>query len=302
MQTATTPKNLAIVGGEEKEGATIMDVQKTPADDQAGTKETFEALRRRIRDRFPQLSPHLQRIARASLSEPNYFALNTTSIIGASLGVQPSTLIRFSKEFGYSGFSDLQQVFRLRLIEGAEEVREKVYSDSASRPEPIDLQETIEHCVQANVDALLDMRNTVSFESMADAVQMLQSAPHIYIAGLRRSRPIATYLAYSLARSERRCGLLDFGGGMASQQIANMGPNDLLVAIGFTPYSQPVVDAVMDAFMSRRRILAITDGHDSVLAKHAANSLFVSASANARFQPISGAVCLIQALVSSLRN
>ena len=32
---------------------------------------------------------------------------------------------------------------------------------------------------------------------------MLRRAEHIYVAGLRRSRPIATYLAYGLTRCER---------------------------------------------------------------------------------------------------
>ena len=83
--------------------------------------ETFDGLRQRIRDRFPLLSPHLQRIARASFEEPNGFALNTTAKIAGDLEIQPSTLIRFAKEFGYSGFSDMQKVFRQRLIEGAPE-------------------------------------------------------------------------------------------------------------------------------------------------------------------------------------
>ena len=84
----------------------------------ADSPNTFDALRHQIRDRFQDLSPHLQRIARASLEDPNRFALNTTQVIAASLQIQPSTLIRFAKEFGYAGFSDLQRVFRQRLIEG----------------------------------------------------------------------------------------------------------------------------------------------------------------------------------------
>ncbi|MDZ4367183.1 MAG: hypothetical protein U0987_09195, partial [Afipia sp.] len=90
--------------------------------------ETFEALRQRLRNRFDQLSPHLQRIARFALEKPNDFALNTVVVIAGDLEVQPSTLIRFAKEFGYRGFSELQRVFRLRLIEGAPRAREEVFA------------------------------------------------------------------------------------------------------------------------------------------------------------------------------
>lgn len=61
------------------------------------------------------------------MEKPNDFALKTVVVIAAELQVQPSTLIRFAKEFGYSGFSQLQRVFRLRLIEGAPGAREEVY-------------------------------------------------------------------------------------------------------------------------------------------------------------------------------
>ena len=262
--------------------------------------ETFETLRSRIRERYGDLSLHLQRIARASLDEPNAFALKTIATISSEVGVQPSTLIRFAKEFGYRGFSDLQKVFRLRLIEGAAPVRETVYQESESRPAQADLAEILNKCVTAHISALEDLRKSASKKTLAEAVHLLRGAQHIYVAGLRRSRPIATYLAYGLTRSERRCSLLDFGGGMAVQQAANMGAEDLLVAIAFPPYSQPVVDLVMDVALSGRQILAITDTRDSPLARHATTSFHVGASAKSQFQPISGAIGLVQTLVTAV--
>jgi DNA-binding MurR/RpiR family transcriptional regulator len=131
-------------------------------------------------------------------------------------------------------------------------------------------------------------------------VDLLREARHIYVAGLRRSRPIATYLAYGLIRSERQCSLIDFGGGMAGQQAANMGAEDLLIAIAFPPYSQPVADLVADVALSGRRILAITDSRDSPLARHATACFHIGASAQSQFQPISGAIGLVQTLVTGV--
>lgn len=262
--------------------------------------ETFETLRARIRQRYDDLSPHLQRIARASLDEPNAFALKTIATISGEVGVQPSTLIRFAKEFGYPGFSDLQKVFRLRLIEGAAPVRETVYSERENQPAPSDLVEILDKCVEAHILALQGLRKSVPKKTLADAVYLLRSARHVYIAGLRRSRPIATYLAYGLTRSERQCSLIDFGGGMAGQQAANMGTDDLLVAIAFPPYSQPVVDLVADVALSGRRILTITDTSQSPLARHATASFHIGASAKSQFQPISAAIGLAQALVTAV--
>lgn len=262
--------------------------------------ETFDGLRQRIRDRFATLSPHLQRIARASFEEPNSFALHTTAKIASDLEIQPSTLIRFAKEFGYSGFSDMQKVFRQRLIEGEANVRERVYSEASSRPAPPDVAELLRSCVTAHVTALNNLLKTSDIESIARAIDILRDARHVYIAGLRRSRPIATYLSYALMRSERPCSLLDFAGGMAGPQIATIGAEDLLVAIAFPPYSRPVVDVVMDAFVSGRKVLTITDGPNSPLAANSQIQLYVDAGAASALQPISAAIGLVQTLVTAL--
>jgi DNA-binding MurR/RpiR family transcriptional regulator len=266
---------------------------------QEGSVETFDALRTRIRSRFEKLSPHLQRIARSALEQPNDFALSTTVSLAGELGVQPSTLIRFAKEFGYSGFSQMQRIFRHRLIEGAADMREQVYATQAARPTS-DLAALLQGSIDALVASLEELRRTVPTEDLVQAVSMLERADHIYIAGLRRSRAIATYLAYGLARSERQCSLLDFAGGMASQQVANMRTRDLLVAIAFPPYSEPVVDVVVDCHLSGKPVLALTDAPHSPLARHAKLAFFVDNAATGQFRPISGAIALVQSLVSGL--
>lgn len=261
--------------------------------------ETFDALRARIRARFETLSPHLQRIARAALEQPNDFALKTTTSIAGDLEVQPSTLIRFAKEFDYNGFSEMQRVFRHRLIEGAADMREQVYETQVARP-AADVAAILDDAVSALVASLQDLRNTISPDDLTQAIAMLERAGHIHIAGLRRSRAIATYLAYGLTRSERHCSLLDFGGGMAAQQVANMRPDDLLVAIAFQPYSEPVVDVVVDCHLSGRQVIAITDSPDGPLARNAKLAFYVDNSVTGRFRPISGAIALVQTLVSTL--
>lgn len=262
--------------------------------------ETFDSLRNRIRDRFDSLSPHLQRIARTALNQPNAFALSTIATIATQIAVQPSTLIRFAKEFGYGGFSDMQQVFRHRLIEGAPLYREQVYEEKATALVSGGLADTMGECIEEQITALRKVRADTDANAFSRALSMLRNAGHVYIAGLRRSRPIATYLAYGLTRSEHRCSLLDFGGGMAEQQVANMGSDDVLVGIAFTPYTPVVVDVVRDAHLRGRSIITLTDTPSSPLAQNATVSFFVDYGDHGSFRPIAGAIGLVQAIVVSL--
>lgn len=267
----------------------------------AKSGETFDSLRERIRDRFQDLSPHLQRIARHALDEPNQFALQTIAVIAAKLDIQPSTLIRFAKEFGYDGFSSMQQIFKLRLIEGGGSYRERVYEARASaRAEGHEGPSPLDDCIDTLIASLEALRRDIRPQELAHAVQLCARARHIYVAGLRRSRPIATYFAYGLTRLERRCSLLDFGGGMAPQQVANMGHDDLLIAIAFTPYTKGVVDVVRDASFRNLPILSITDTPTSPLAVNATRSFCVDNEPGGAFRPISGAIGLVQAIIVSL--
>lgn len=262
--------------------------------------ETFDALRKSIRDRYDDFSPHLQRIARLAIEQPNQIALQTVAVIAEDLDIQPSTLIRFSKELGYSGFSQLQRVFRHRLIEGAPVDREQIYKRQSADLPTADLSTTMTGCVDGLIRALEDLRDEISIEDLSAAIDMLQNARHVYVAGLRRSRPIATYLAYGLNRLERQSSLLDFGGGMAEQQVANMGQQDLLFAIAYPPYAQLVVDIVRDAHFKGAPIITMTDSVDSPLAKNATVSFMTDQNATGRFRPISGAIGLVQVIIETL--
>jgi len=259
---------------------------------------TFDALRQLVRDRFAELSPHLQRIARASLEEPNRIALNTTPVIAASLNVQPSTLIRFAKEFGYAGFSDLQRVFRQRLIEGEAAVRDQVLATGTAAAD--DIKALFDESIRAHEEALRRLASTCDLGAVTEATHILRRARHVYVAGLRRSRPVADYLVYGLVRGERSASHLDFAGGMAGPQIATFGVDDVLVAIAFPPYSKPVLDVVMDAHVSGRRIVAITDGPESPLARHSQVALFVPSDAASRLQPIGGTIALVHTLLTAV--
>ena len=64
-----------------------------------------EALRNEIVRRYEQLSPRLKQVAKFVLENPNDVALQTLAVIAARSKVQPSTIVRFAKTFGYEGAS-----------------------------------------------------------------------------------------------------------------------------------------------------------------------------------------------------
>lgn len=68
------------------------------------------------------------------------------------------------------------------------------------------------------------------------------------------------------------------------------------------PYSEPVFDAVIDCHLSGKQALALTDSPESPLARNAVLTFLVDNTATGRFRPISGAIALVQTLVSGLAH
>jgi len=263
---------------------------------------SFDSLRHEVQARYDELSPHLQRLARLALEDPNSFALETVTSLAQTAEVQPSTLIRFAKEFGYSGFTDMQKVFRLRLIEGAPAYREQIYQhrrrlEATAEHDPMAI---LQEFTDASILCLERLKDTIEPVALARAIEMMAAADHIYVIGQRRAFPIAAYIAYGLARLEHRTQLLDFVGGMVPQQVATLRSTDLLIAIAFAEYTPAVVEVVRDVHIRGIPILAMTDVPTSPLAKYSELYFCVDDADIHRFRPVAGSMSLAQSLTIGL--
>lgn len=263
---------------------------------------SFDSLRHNVQARYDGLSPHLQRLARLALEDPNSFALETVTSLAQTAEVQPSTLIRFAKEFGYSGFSDMQKIFKLRLIEGAPAYREQIHQhrtrlEAAAERDPMAI---LQEFTDASILCLERLKHTVDPAALARAIEMIAAADTIYVIGQRRAFPIAAYIAYGLARLEHRTQLLDFVGGMVPQQAATLRPTDLLIAVAFAEYTPAVVETVRDVHIRNIPTLTITDVPTSPLAQHGTVYFCVDDADIHRFRPIAGSISLAQSLIIGL--
>lgn len=266
------------------------------------TLQSFDRLRERLHADYESLSPHLKRIAQFALDDPNSFALETVAGIAETVGVQPSTLVRFAKTFGFSGFSDMQRVFRVRLIEGAPSYREKVFKErqdfvQSARNNP---HAILDEFAEASTLSLDQLRQNTSNQSLLEAMKMVEAARDVYVVGLRRAFPVAAYISYGLTRLEIRCHLLDFVGGMVPQQVVTMTPDDLLIAVSYAEYAPPVVEVVQDVFIRDIPTLTITDTLSSPLARYAHLYFTVNDSAVHRFRPLTASMALVQTLLIGL--
>jgi DNA-binding MurR/RpiR family transcriptional regulator len=237
--------------------------------------ETFDDLQKAIVEAFPKLSKRLQQIAGYALDNPSELALETIATVSQRAGVQPSSLIRFGKVLGFSGYSEMQRVFRRRLTAAMPDYTERVRSLGGEYP--ADTEALLDEFVQADIvglRSLLQQRQTA--EQLEQAFDLLAQAETVYLVAHRRSFPVACYLSYAMSQLNVRNTLVDGVGGMFFQQASHATPKDVIIAISTKSYSPDVVQAVRESAQRGVRVVAITDGPLSPLVEHAAVSLAVA--------------------------
>ncbi|HVJ18491.1 MAG TPA: MurR/RpiR family transcriptional regulator [Polyangiaceae bacterium] len=249
--------------------------------------ESFDALESAIIERFPSLSKRLQQIASHALDNPSELALETIATVSQRAGVQPSSLIRFAKEFGYTGYSDMQRVFRLRLTDAMPDYTERLRSlrDGDGRQEGNDAAELLDEFIEADIAGLRRMQQQKRMGQLLDqAVKILNTSETVYLVAHRRSFPVSCYLAYAMSQMGVRNVLVDGVGGMFFQQVSHAGAGDSIIAISSKAYSPDVAQAVREGRQRGVKVIALTDSPLSPLAEHADVSLEVQQAAVGMFR------------------
>jgi DNA-binding MurR/RpiR family transcriptional regulator len=236
--------------------------------------ETFDDLQKAIVDSFPKLSKRLQQIAGYALDNPSEFALETVATVSQRAGVQPSSLIRFGKGLGFSGYSEMQRVFRRRLTAAMPDYPERLRSLGSEYPK--DTSSLLDEFVQADIVGLRSLlQQPQTGERIEQAFTLLASSDTVYLVAHRRSFPVACYLSYALSQLNVRNVLVDGVGGMFFQQASHASSRDVMLAVSTKSYSPDVVQVVREAAERGVQVVAITDSPLSPLAEQATVSLEV---------------------------
>lgn len=264
---------------------------------------SLESLRASIAARYDELSPRLKQVATFVLDNPNDLALETLAVIASRCDVQPSTIVRFAKFFGYSGASEMQRLFRDEILIAApspsysERIRQ--FRERSDEVDWLSPHNVMHDFTESNIIALEHLRDAVRKEDLELSLRLMHRARTIYLAGVRRAFPVAAYLAYSLSHVDKRAFLLDGVAGMTSEQSWMIGPDDLVIAISFRPYASETAAVAERAKANGAPLIAISDSQLSPVANGAEVCFEVKDAEVRQFRSLTASMCLAQTLVIS---
>ena len=263
----------------------------------------YDELRGAIAQRHRALSGRLQQIAEFVLDHPTEVALGTVAEVAARSGVPPSAIVRFAHALGFGGFTEMQQVFRSRLVAGvapsykARLARMKHEEKSILGRKPAAV---LGRFVAEAQSALVTLSESAHARELDAATAILAKARDIYLLGLGGSFPVATHLAYVLRKLGRRVMLLDGIGGSIHEQSHPAGPEDALVAISFRNYYPDTARLFPELVARGVPAISITDSLLSPIVEGARVVFEIQDMPEPALRTLVAPMCLVQALAIGL--
>ncbi len=238
------------------------------------------------------LPRRLRQCAEFIATNADRIAVSTVAELAAGAEVPPSALMRFCQILGFSGFSEMQRLFREAYNPGWPDYATRLKnlkSDGAGSPSAL-----LAEFIEAGRLSLEALANAVDEGALAQAVDLLAAAETVHVVGLRRAFPVASYLAYVFEKMSVPAMLHD-GVGRLDHRFA-LRPGDAVLAITFAPYSEETLTLAQDARVRGLRVVALTDGLSSPLARHADAVLTVPEVDFGAFRSLSATIAMAMSL------
>lgn len=255
-----------------------------------------------ISAQYPSLSRQLKLIGKYVETHREHLAIEGIQEVAAACGVQPSAVVRFAKHFGFSGFTEMQKLFRVAISQQIAPGRnyQARIRDAIKVNEPLSSSDIARQFLEGSIAGMQELRGTLDRSDLEQAVDLLAAADSVWLVGMRRSFSIAAYLDYALQHTDKRLVLVGALGGMQEGQLRSLRKDDVLLAISFAPYAPETLAVVETARQRGARIIAFTDSRLSPLAEHAQATLCVQENASFGFRSLTNAIGLAQSLFIAL--
>ena len=235
-------------------------------------------------------------IARFILENYDKAAFMTASKLGKTVQVSESTVVRFAADLGYRGYPGmkkaLQEIVRNRLtsverIEAAEST--------------MDGHDVLKAVLRADINNLQATLDEIDQDYFNQAVDMILSAKHIYIIGMRTSTTLADFLAtYLKLLLDNVTVVKEIAAREVYEQLLRIGEGDLIIGISFPRYSKRTISAMKFARDHGARCLGLTDGKVSPLNEISDVCLYTKSEMVSFLDSLVAPLSMINALIMAV--
>lgn len=227
-------------------------------------------LEERIRGKMNHFPAKTRRVAEYILGNSSEVAFHSISETAAKLSVSRAQLVRVARMLGFSGYADLKNTLKARLLNQVIPT-----SMNAIQEDDSDLLVKLCKLEQANIDETY--RNMLLRRDEADEFcDAVRKAEAIYCMGWGISSMPAEWLYTRLTELGLKSVLMRRGSLSLMEQARGIGERDMLVVCELPSYVIEVTEAVEKIASRNTCVATITDSPAAPVCAHSSIQFYVS--------------------------
>ena len=208
------------------------------------------AIEKLIRSKYDEMPGSERALADHVLEYPNEVLLYSATELADRAGASKAAVSRFVKRIGYGDFREMQREIRHAQMTG-----DPIFL--SAKPERG--QSSLALHLEQDLATLRDTIEQIDATLLTEVAQKILSARRVVCLGFRNSYIFANYLRRQLTLIRPGVILAPSAGQMLMEDIGDLGPDDLLIAVGLRRRSAQSARA-MELFRDRGVPIAyITD-------------------------------------------
>jgi DNA-binding MurR/RpiR family transcriptional regulator len=216
----------------------------------------------RIQDARPRLSKSFQRLADYILDSYVQAALMTASELAHEIDVDSATVVRFAQALDYSGFPELQNEIKARVLEEFH-----IRAEDETRPDSLAVQ--VDQSLGQLAEAIERARRVLAADALEQLVAQLSEASRVLLLPDAPARSAAHDLQRHLAAVGILALVLDLEENALAAALAAAAPGDLLLALDMSGASPLTANALKQAAAFKLGTAALVGGASFQAARQA---------------------------------
>ena len=253
----------------------------------------------KVNEKYNDMTHAQKTVANYVGEHPDDVAFCTLEALAAKINVSTTTVIRFARAMGYSGFSDMQDEVK-REMQIKSTLPERLDNLVSNRSGGEDL--TLQSCFATDMDNLHQTLNGLDPQELKKAVDLISGANRIYILGMRSSFSLAHYLTSRLGEIKRNVSFVQSTGMIYPEEVVSAGEGDVCIAYVFPRYSKTALNILAWMRSYGVKVILFTSMSDLPIKSYGDVCFNCAINSISCKNSLTAPMCLTNYLVAELAN
>ena len=239
---------------------------------------------------------HSQRtVANYVLENLDAMPFATLDDAAMSIGVSTTTVIRFARALGYSGYSDMQKDIQSEMLD-----KVSLPERLTSTRKTVSLDKLLQETMNNDIANITDTVNNLPEDALRDAVAEILRARHLHILGMRSSFALAHYTASRLGQIRPHVRLVQSAGMIFPEELVGSGPEDVCLAFLFPRFSKTTSNLILWLRGMGVRVILVTSQNYAAVQSYGDIFIPCRVKGNSFKNSFTGPMCVINYIAATV--